>query len=71
MPQIRKYEVDAIVDGICTQIIANSGNVIDKLKKTDEYIGLTKRTNEINRLTKRRKLFRTRLIACVISEIMS
>ena len=55
MPQIRKYEVDAIVDGICTQIIANSGNVIDKLKKTDEYIGLTKRTNEINRLTKEKK----------------
>tara|TARA_R100000329_G_C7603745_1_gene214149 strand:+ start:799 stop:1242 length:444 start_codon:yes stop_codon:yes gene_type:complete len=50
MPQIRKYEVDAIVDGICTQILVNSSSIIEKLKKTDEYAELNKRNSEINLL---------------------
>jgi len=37
MPQIRKFEQDAIVDGICTQIVANSGHMISKLEETPEY----------------------------------
>ena len=40
MPQIRKFEQDAIVDGICTQIVANSGHMISKLEKTPEYKNL-------------------------------
>ena len=55
MPQIRKYEVDAIVDGICTQILVNSSSIIEKLKETDEYVALTKRNNEINLLQKEKK----------------
>ena len=55
MPQIRKYEVDAIVDGICTQILANSGSVVNNLKKTDEYIELKNLNNDIKLLQKERK----------------
>ena len=40
MPQIRKFEQDAIVDGICTQIVANSGHMISKLEETPEYKNL-------------------------------
>ena len=40
MPQIRKFEQDAIVDGICTQIVANSGHMISKLEETPEYRNL-------------------------------
>lgn len=47
MPQIRKFEQDAIVDGICTQIVANSGHMISKLKDTPEYKELSSLKEQI------------------------
>ena len=47
MPQIRKFEQDAIVDGICTQILANSGHMISKLKDTPEYKELSSLKEQI------------------------
>ena len=47
MPQIRKFEQDAIVDGICTQIVANSGHVISKLEETPEYKNLASLKEQI------------------------
>ena len=47
MPQIRKFEQDAIVDGICTQIVANSGHMISKLKETPEYKNLVSLKEQI------------------------
>lgn len=52
MPQIRKFEQDAIVDGICTQIVANSGHLISKLEKTPEYKKLTNLKEQIGALGK-------------------
>ncbi len=47
MPQIRKFEQDAIVDGICTQIVANSGHMISKLEETPEYKNLASLKEQI------------------------
>ena len=47
MPQIRKFEQDAIVDGICTQIVANSGHMISKLEETPEYKNLANLKEQI------------------------
>ena len=47
MPQIRKVEQDAIVDGICTQIVANSGHMISKLEETPEYKNLASLKEQI------------------------
>jgi len=55
MPQIRKFEQDAIVDGICTQIVANSGHMISKLEETPEYKSLTGFKNLIDDLNKQIK----------------
>lgn len=61
MPQIRKFEQDAIVDGICTQIVANSGHMISKLEETPEYKALTGCKNLYVDLTKQiRELEETR-----------
>ena len=47
MPQIRKFEQEAIVDGICTQIVANSGHMISKLEETPEYKNLASLKEQI------------------------
>ena len=52
MPQIRKFEQDAIVDGICTQIVANSGHMISKLEETPEYKELSSLKEQIGALGK-------------------
>ena len=52
MPQIRKFEQDAIVDGICTQIVANSGHMISKLEETPEYKNLASLKEQIGALGK-------------------
>ena len=52
MPQIRKFEQDAIVDGICTQIVANSGHMISKLEKTPEYKKLASLKKQIGAVGK-------------------
>jgi len=52
MPQIRKFEQDAIVDGICTQIVANSGHMISKLEETPEYEKLSNLKEQIGALGK-------------------
>ena len=52
MPQIRKFEQDAIVDGICTQIVANSGHMISKLEETPEYRKLSSLKEQIGALGK-------------------
>ena len=52
MPQIRKFEQDAIVDGICTQIVANSGHMISKLEETPEYKKLASLKEQIGSLGK-------------------
>ena len=53
MPQIRKFEQDAIVDGICTQIVANSGHMISKLEKTPEYKELASLKEQIGDFDKK------------------
>jgi len=52
MPQIRKFEQDAIVDGICKQIVANSGHMISKLEETPEYKNLASLKEQIGSLGK-------------------
>ena len=53
MPQIRKFEQDAIVDGICTQIVANSGHMISKLEETPEYKELSSLKEQIRDFNKK------------------
>jgi len=55
MPQIRKFEQDAIVDTTLATIIADRDEVIAKLKLTPEYLGIQQRLNSIKDLNKQSK----------------
>ena len=52
MPQLRKFEQDAIVNQTVEIIIENKEEVITKLKLTPEYQGLQQRLNSIKDLRK-------------------
>ena len=55
MPQIRKFEQDAIVDTTLATIIADRDEVIAKLKLTPEYLGIQQKLNSIKDLNKQSK----------------
>jgi protein subunit release factor A len=55
MPQIRKFEQDAIVDTTLATIIADRDEVIAKLKLTPEYVGIKQRLDSIRDLNKQSK----------------
>ena len=55
MPQIRKFEQDAIVDTTLATIIADRDEVIAKLKLTPEYVGIQQRLDSIKDLNKQSK----------------
>ena len=55
MPQIRKFEQDAIVDTTLATIIADRDEVIATLKATPEYTGIKQRFDSIKDLKKQSK----------------
>ena len=55
MPQLRKFEQDAIVNQTVEIIIKNKEEVITKLKLTPEYVGIKQRLNSIDDLQKQRE----------------
>jgi len=55
MPQIRKFEQDAIVDTTLATIIADRDEVIATLKATPEYVGITQKLASIKDLNKQSK----------------
>ena len=55
MPQIRKFEQDAIVDTTLATIIADRDEVIATLKATPEYVGIKQRLDSIRDLNKQSK----------------
>jgi|TARA_B100001146_G_scaffold223294_1_gene237616 protein subunit release factor A len=55
MPQIRKFEQDAIVDSTLATIIADKEEVIATLKATPEYQGIAQQLSAVNDLVKQRK----------------
>jgi protein subunit release factor A len=55
MPQIRKFEQDAIVDSTIATIIADRDEVIATLEATPEYTGIKQRLDSIKDLRKQEK----------------
>ena len=55
MPQLRKFEQDAIVNQTVAIIIENKEEVVATLKATPEYQGLQQKLNSINDLRKQSK----------------
>ena len=55
MPQIRKFEQDAIVDSTISTIVSDKSEVIATLKATPEYVGIKQRLDSIKDLEKQSK----------------
>ena len=55
MPQIRKFEQDAIVDSTISTIVSDKSEVIATLKATPEYTGIKQRFDSIKDLKKQSK----------------
>ena len=55
MPQIRKFEQDAIVDSTISTIVSDKSEVIATLKATPEYTGIKQRFDSIQDLKKQSK----------------
>lgn len=55
MPQLRKFEQDAIVNQTVAIIIENKEEIVATLKATPEYQGLQQKLNSINDLRKQSK----------------
>ena len=55
MPQIRKFEQDAIVDSTISTIVSDKSEVIATLEATPEYTGIKQRFDSIQDLKKQSK----------------
>ena len=55
MPQIRKFEQDAIVDSTISTIVSDKSEVIATLEATPEYTGIKQRFDSIKDLKKQSK----------------
>ena len=55
MPQIRKFEQDAIVDSTISTIVSDKSEVIATLEATPEYTGIKQRFGSIKDLKKQSK----------------
>ena len=47
MSQFRKFEIDAMVDGVCTKILSNADYVENQFKDSKEYFDLIARLSEL------------------------
>ena len=47
MTQFRKFEIDAMVDGVCTKILSNADYVENQFKDSKEYFDLMARLSEL------------------------
>ena len=55
MTQFRKFEIDAMVDGVCTKILCNADYVETQFQNKKEYADLIIRLNELKDATIRVK----------------
>ena len=47
MTQFRKFEIDAMVDGVCTKILCNSEHVQAQFKNQQEYVNIEKALSDL------------------------